>query len=67
MVCAAGCTDDNPEALLDLIRPSVTQVTEDGAPVLVGDLSEVADESLPQLVRDGFASAMFVPLRSTDR
>jgi PAS domain S-box-containing protein len=67
VVSTAGCMSDGGEELLDLIRPAVGQVVEREAPFLTQDLGAAVEDGVPEESRSVFASAMFVPLRNTER
>ncbi len=67
VVSTAGCMEGGEGALLELIKPAVGQVVEREAPFVTSDLGTAVGHAVPELVRGAFASAMFVPLRSTER
>jgi signal transduction histidine kinase len=67
IVSTAGCMTTDGSGLLDLIKPAVEQVVEREAPFVTSDLGTAVGHAVPELVRSAFASAMFVPLRNTER
>jgi len=67
IVSTAGCMTTDGSGLLDLIKPAVEQVVERQAPFVTSDLATAVGHAVPELVRSAFASAMFVPLRNTER
>jgi len=67
VVSTAGCMEEGQVGLLDLIRPGVTQVVEREAPFLTPDLGEDKGDFVSDEDRVCYASAMFVPLRNTER
>lgn len=67
VVSSAGCMASGGAGLLDLIKPAVEQVVEREAPFVTSDLGTAVGHAVPELVRSAIASAMFVPLRNTER